>query len=542
MTVKHHKTDIKIGARYLTPLVIGQTGMTALDCIAELVANSLDWNITRLDQDATTKIVIEQGKDLNSQQNLYLEIVDNGEGMNFIQLDKAIDLAEDSNMYRDRLENDQRKGMFGMGLKNSALTLGWKFTITTISKDNTNTECRFEYDSRLGLEDPDYINNLEILEYPKNSDSVLKDFDHGTSIKIEDLEREIPALNIIKTDIEERFFYDIENLKNTNSLDFIIKDNADLAIVVEKYNIDSKFKDEVMKSDFESPNKWMSKKEYKYKGKDGKTYQLKGYLQLLKKRSFVEQNYGMHLYYEGQLIERYHKGKLFPNKGRAGELTFGVLHLDGCNPDQNKSRGFVEDDIFENVLDLIEDDFKVYKYLGIATSQAKTRIKNEINKRKGLGSEHGDSFNDTDILEEEESLDQNDNQNNNTDDVSNDYPEGTIKIANNLYICVNKAWIFKQGLEKNKLSWEPLYNNNTNIENLHELQVYIDEKSNLYKSINTNYENRGDQAKIKSFFTKVAICESINQKLISEHGYNPEDARKITDNKVYPEVLKMKLD
>ena len=92
------------------------------------------------------------------------------------------------------------------------------------------------------------------------------------------------------------------------------------------------------------------------------------------------------------------------------------------------------------------------------------------------------------------------------------------------------------------MSWEPLYNYNTNIGNLHELQVYIDEKSNLYQSINSAYDNIGDQEKIKSFFTKVAICESINQKLISEHGYSPEDARKITDNTVYPEVLKMKLD
>ena len=72
--------------------------------------------------------------------------------------------------------------------------------------------------------------------------------------------------------------------------------------------------------------------------------------------------------------------------------------------------------------------------------------------------------------------------------------------------------------------------------------VYINQESNLYKSIGSTYQKTSDQNKIKSFFTRVAICESINQKLISEHGYTAEDARKITDNKVYPEVLKMKLD
>ena len=61
--MKSHKIKINISARYLSPEVIGRTGMTEVDCLAELVANSLDWNISRLDDKTPTNIIIEKGND-----------------------------------------------------------------------------------------------------------------------------------------------------------------------------------------------------------------------------------------------------------------------------------------------------------------------------------------------------------------------------------------------------------------------------------------------------------------------------------------------
>lgn len=530
--MRSHKTKINISARYLSPEVIGRTGMSELDCIAELVANSLDWNISRLDDKKPTNIIIEKGDD-------FVQIIDNGVGMNFEQLDKATDLGEDSDEFRKRDKDDHRKGMYGMGLKNAALTLGWKFTVTTISYTDPEVEYKFEFNSKIGVEnkESDYINNLEIFEYKKPTDSVLKDVSHGTCIKIENLVKDIPSVNVIKRDIQERFFFDIEILKNKNLLKFELIDGG-YSVDVDKFSVEDKFKDKILKSDFENPNKWMKKKEYKYIGKDGNEYQLKGYLQLLKQRSFKELNYGLHLFYKGQLIERYHKGKLFDFMGRNGELTFGVLHLDGCTPDQNKSRGFVDDEIFDNVLNLIKDDLLVYKPMGVPTKAGPERIKEEINKRKGIGSIHGDDDHEDPVDDDYTPPDHQPEE-----EPEEDFPEGTIKISKNLNIHVKSSWVYNKALtEKNNLSWEPIYNPETKIENLHELLVYINQESNLYKSIGSTYQKTSDQNKIKSFFTRVAICESINQKLIAEHGYTAEDARKITDNKVYPEVLKMKLD
>jgi hypothetical protein len=528
--MKFHKTKIDISSRFLSPEVLGKQGMSEIDCIAEFIANSFDWNVSRLDDKAITNILVEFGDD-------FIQVIDNGEGMNIEQLDKAINLGEDSGDYRGRETGDEKKGMYGMGLKTSALTLGYKFTITTISIEDPDTEYQFEFDSENGKSNPNYMDSLKINYDEKPNDSILRDFKSGTCIKIEKLVlKETKSLEAIKVRIEERFFIDISALKDKNLLNFkFVKDGYSTDVV--KLNIEDWFKDKILKSDFESPSKWMKRKEYKYIGKDGNEYQLKGYLQLLNKRSISKREYGLHLYYRGQLIERFHKGKLFDMSGRKGERTFGVLHLDGCTPDQNKSRGFVEDEIFENVLNLIKEDFKVYNKLGNTTGIAKTLINDEINRRKGIGSKHGGE------IEKPVDVDPVIPDTPPVDDPLDDYPEGTIKITKNLYICVNSSRLHNKALSAtHKLSWEPIYNPDTKIDKLYELSVYINQDSALYKSISSNYYKTSDQDNIKSFFTKVAVCESINQKLIDEHDYTVEEARKVTDTKVYPEVLKMNLD
>src|SRR5690554_3113786 len=139
----------------------------------------------------------------------------------------------------------------------------------------------------------------------------------------------------------------------------------------------------------------MGKKEkYTYTGYDGEEYQLRGFIQLLKQRSEKERNYGFDLWCNDQLIEGFHKddkdkyGKatgLFSIAGRTGEKTYGVLHLDGCKPDTVKSKGFIKDQAFLEVRKLIEDDLQLYKYLSVATNKASQRIKDEVNKRRGIG-------------------------------------------------------------------------------------------------------------------------------------------------------------
>lgn len=123
------KVNIEIGNNFLTPNVIGNQGLTVLESVAEILANSWDWRITKKYPNEKTSIIIKL-------ENDSIEIIDNGVGMTIEELNTGINLAESSDQIRQKLDEYKRMGRFGMGMKVAALSLGWKFTITTISDTN----------------------------------------------------------------------------------------------------------------------------------------------------------------------------------------------------------------------------------------------------------------------------------------------------------------------------------------------------------------------------------------------------------------------
>lgn len=550
MKTKRRKTTIKIGNRYLTPLGIGSNSLDVHDCIAELVANCFDWSTARVDG-SEVKIQVIFGDD-------YIQVRDNGAGMTEDELDIAINLAEAEDEIRERL-GEARKGRYGMGLKIAALSLGWKFSIQTISHNNPLLEHSFEFNSRNLLNnDSTYLEDgLELVSSEKQQRSVLSDYSHGTSIIIEDLvEREFPSLNAIRDELQDRFLPDINNLSRTIGLRFeVIARNqgyADDSYKIENKDISRLFEDEVLKVDFANPSKWAMKKEYKYEGSDGKVYQLNGYLQLLAKRSVAEHKYGLNLYYQGQLIERFHKGKLLTTSGRAAEKTYGELHLDGCTPDPSKKK-FLEDEAFMAIKGLIADDLQVYKKLTPATKDASLIIRREIDKRKGI---HTSESNNTNTQSEGEGSSGTESGtgagsgtgNGTSDENKNDFdsnlgamPEGTIKVKDRLYIQITKEWVLEASLDPLRgVNWDSAYVKSPEHNDLRILKVYINPMSELFKTVKELYHVEKDQNKILEFYKKVAICECIYDKLREVHGFQPEYARELTDKVVYPQVLKLK--
>ena len=299
-----------------------------------------------------------------------------------------------------------------------------------------------------------------------------------------------------------------------------------------------------MKLDFENPHQWAKQKSYTYIGSNGKKFQLKGYLQLLKQRSF-QGNFGLNLYCKGQLIERYHKNVkgLFSTAGRAAEKTYGELHLDGLNPDYVKSKGFIEDSAFKKVAELIANDLEIYKFLGIASSVAADRIKLEINKRKGIGGVEEPEFE-----EEEEELIEGEEEGEHIESPAitseeEDDKKNIIVIDKKLKIEICAPYVNLNGIDpKNKLSRECFYSKSRVDNNLWIIQVYLNPESALFKSFENLYNSYSDKNKAISLLKKITICESIFDKLISEHKYKEDLARKITDLKVYPKVLKLNLN
>lgn len=552
MTRTNRRATIKLGNNFLTPKVIGRNGLTFPECIAELVANSFDWRITKTDptQKTIIKVVVTRKG---------IQVIDNGAGMTIDELDTAIDLAESGDDLRERLDDEVRKGMYGLGMKVAALSLGWKFTINTISASDPCTENIFELNSR-NLEDKEsnYLEELQINTGPRLQNSPLKDFTSGTAILIEDLAKDVISIVALGRQMEERFSPDINNLIDQGKLEFTIYDNEGTdPYPVRRLDVSHQFEDDVLRIDFEHPQRWAQRTSYKYKGSDGQEYQLRGYLQLLKERKVADQSFGLNLYCKGQLIERFHKEKdgLFTIAGRLGEKTYGEIHLDGCLPDNVKAHGFIRDAAFLAVRELIREDLEIYKGLSPATGIGATRVKEEINRRKGIGGEQGNGPGNEGDQDTPPSGDDNSGngggngnppgsgQPNPPVDPMAGMPAGTIMINKRLFIQVQNSWVYMTGSEKRRnVSWEPLYIKSKLHNDLYELKVYINPESNIYKAILENYPQKNEQLSILSFFKRMAICESINQVLISSHDYYAEDAREVTDTIVTPFVMKMKLD
>jgi len=191
MAKKTHKTSINLGNNFLTPNVIGRNGLNIQECIAELVANSLDWRITKINPIETVKISIKF-------HDNYILLVDNGVGMTYSELDTAIDLAESGDDIRNKLDDETRKGMYGLGMKVAALSLGWKFTINTVSVNDPANECIFEFDSRkLQDKKSTYLKELTITEEDRIKNSPLAHYQSGTSILIEDLAKDTISVTAI---------------------------------------------------------------------------------------------------------------------------------------------------------------------------------------------------------------------------------------------------------------------------------------------------------------------------------------------------------
>ncbi|MCH8517340.1 MAG: ATP-binding protein [Cyclobacteriaceae bacterium] len=534
MANSSRKTTIKVGNRFLTPLGIGRNGLGLVDCLAELIANSFDWNTAKIDG-SVVKIHITFGND-------FIEVRDNGAGMTEDELDIAINLAEAEDKLRAKLDDAERKGMYGMGLKIAALSLGWEFTINTISYKDQEHEHQFHFNSRLLLDNNSkYLDTGLVITTEDDRDKfVLRDFRHGTRVLIQGLEKkDIQFMNSLVDEMKVRFLPDINSLSVDGGLDFKIieKTNgiSDRIFKVDQADIRRLFEDDILELDFENPHSRAKKEKYKYIGKSGREYQLKGFLQLLAKSSQAKREYGLNLYYRGQLIERYHKGTLLTSLGRAAEKTYGELHLDGCEPDPTKKK-FIEDESFHNVKELIASDLEFYKYLNPSTNLAKKRVQQEIDIRKGIKIDHRRPRLTSNIstLDDAEL----------TDDPTSEldgYPEGTIKIKDRLFIQITKDCVIEGTLATTaKVNWESSYIKHKEHNDIRILRVYINPNSQLINSVQELYENEKQKNTILDFYKRIAICESIFEKLIEVHNLETEEARELTDTCAYPQVLKLK--
>jgi hypothetical protein len=156
---------------------IGATSFTVAQAVVELVANSID---ARLDDDSpmTVEVTVSPSE---------IAIVDDASGMDLNTLAEAVRLGVKMDAIRGATR--ARKGMFGLGLKTAAASLGSNWSITTRPTEG-NAEFAVEFDladyrRSSGTRDFDWA--VEIEERKPDSNGPLGDCEHGTAVIIRQL-------------------------------------------------------------------------------------------------------------------------------------------------------------------------------------------------------------------------------------------------------------------------------------------------------------------------------------------------------------------
>jgi hypothetical protein len=342
--------DIKLdtGNKFWTPKGLGALGMDPHRAISELVANSLDWRREAKDKvEPVIEIIINKTS---------IEVRDNGVGMTVKELQDAIQVSVANDKIRKNLRI--RKGMFGMGMKVACLSLGWKITIVTRSLSE-KTEHTLELNTRLldnsNTGNKSYRNNITGTTKKPDPSGRLNEWESGTSILIEDLTYKNLSSPAVKDTLEEVFRpeIDVENAQ----IKVIDKTATEGAIYnLQKIQVPIIDKTIINLSDL---------KLFVKDDESKKSIQIKGWIALMKSAGSGTGKWGLHLFKQNQIIERFHQlpgrlGGLMPkNPHPVYARTYGEIHLDMCKPAFHKVGFDYATDSWAKVRELLEPHLKI---------------------------------------------------------------------------------------------------------------------------------------------------------------------------------------
>lgn len=186
----------KIVKNYPSPRLmetIGATNQKPAEAIGELVANSFD---ARLGEDKL-EIIVDMRDDM-------VAVIDNGRGMTFDVLEKAVCIAEDMSKYIERGEG--AKGHFGMGFKTSCSTLGKYYEIYT-RPDKKSIEYHVGFDISEYSRRPSGADAWDIVieDMKPFPESPLKELKHGSAFVISRLKDKNITVSAVLSYLGEAF-------------------------------------------------------------------------------------------------------------------------------------------------------------------------------------------------------------------------------------------------------------------------------------------------------------------------------------------------
>lgn len=180
------KTKLSITPNRALLEKIGLGNFTPAEAIAELVANCFDARLYTLrgDQEFAEPINIAITIDEDK-----VVVVDDGKGMDEAIIGKALTLAEDMDVHTGNSRS--RMGLFGLGMKSAASSLGRAWSVTTKTTE-MKAPIMVEFDLASFRGQQDWTVDLENLAV--NSENELGGRDHGTAIVVWKLRQSSPSV------------------------------------------------------------------------------------------------------------------------------------------------------------------------------------------------------------------------------------------------------------------------------------------------------------------------------------------------------------
>jgi hypothetical protein len=288
---------------------IGSASYTLYQAINELLANTFD---ARSKDSNGSPIPVRVDIDINP--GVSVQISDNACGMKKDTLVKALTLG----FKMDRIQGARsRKGMYGLGMKTAAASLGRVWEIwTRHAKDDKDYYARFdleEFKTRWKRDQKD-LWTLVLETHNRTEESPLGDRKTGTVIKVTQVRDENPDVGVVEGHVGASYRVEVKNFKDCIYINNREIDIADPSIV-EGTKQDLDFEVEVR----------------------DKKHRVKGYWGRLPKYN-NDGEYGFDLYRYGQLISGNLKEPLFSAHNTLSNF-YATLELPFINANYHK-KGF----------------------------------------------------------------------------------------------------------------------------------------------------------------------------------------------------------
>lgn len=368
----------KIVKNYPSPRLmatIGATNQSPAEAIGELVANCFDARY----EDEKLNIIIDM-------RNSSVMVKDDGKGMTFDVLSKAVCIAEDMSKYIER--GVGAKGHFGMGFKTSCATLGNFYEIYT----------------RPASEDVEFYTHFDIGEYgrrPSNADA--------WDVEIEDSSPS-PRLERSPLDIDQKHgtAFIIKNLKDSN-----IQVGSVLNYLGEAFKVHLETGDKITIID--ENNSYEAKPaqikpikdtrieiDQTFGGPNNDKYHITGWM-ALDTKTHNDGHYGFNIYRHHQLVEKFNKSWF-----RAHLMTsrvIGEVNMDFLDAtfykqgiQQSEDWAFVSSHMRIFLKDIVKASEKISQKGNINKPAEKRKIVNELRENYDI---EGSYDNDNNIADEE---------------------------------------------------------------------------------------------------------------------------------------------